>query len=563
MEIGLYALAFVLAIVVRLLRLGEIPLSDEEARWAMQAFDLTKGLRPEIGAQPAYVLLTALAFYAFQASNFAARLIPALFGSALIFAPHFFRDRLGDKAALVLTFALALEPGLLALSRLAGSPIMVVCAVLLAWGLWRTGRIREAGILAGIALLSGPSLWLGLLGLAAAYALSRGTAPLPAGYEQDETEAEAKPQPSNRQNLLIAGAFALGTYLTLGSLFLLAPGGLGAGLASIPAYFGGWLDFTNVPASRMFLALAFYQPVAVILAIVTLVRGILAWERMVIGLGFWLLAALVLSIANPSRQVADLAWALIPLWALASLEVARHLNPIRDGVWETLGMMGLTIAILSFAGMNFSTIALYPTETVQMRWAVFGGSLVLLGMSIALVAFGWSQQTALQGSLWGALLVAAVYTVSAALGAGQLRAQRTSEMWPAGTQTMQADALLRQMDAFSLEKTGAKQSLDVTVAGLDSPALRWALRNWHVTFGEAKISGTPSLAIAPEQVPSPNLESGYRGESFFWRAYPGWNEVTLADWLSWSILHEMPAGQENIILWARNDIFVNSQTKTP
>ena len=36
-ETGLIALAFALAIVLRLLKLGDIPLSDDEARWALQA----------------------------------------------------------------------------------------------------------------------------------------------------------------------------------------------------------------------------------------------------------------------------------------------------------------------------------------------------------------------------------------------------------------------------------------------------------------------------------------------------------------------------------------------
>jgi hypothetical protein len=555
----LFALAFGLAVVVRLLRLGEIPLSDDEARWAMQAFDLAKGLHPAIGPQPAYVLLMALVFYVLQASNFFARLLPALAGSALVFTPMFFRDRLGHKAALVLAFVLALEPGLLALSRLAGSPILAVSAVLFAWGLWRTGKIRAAGILAGLALLSGPSLWLGLLSLAAAYGLSRGLIHAPETDANDEAPSASL---FDRQNLLTFGAFALGTYLALGSLFLLVPGGLGAGIASIPAYFGGWLDFTDVPGPRLLMALALYQPLALILAIIALVRGLPKREPVTTSVAIWLLAALVLALANPSRQVADLAWALIPLWALAAIEAARHLNAIQDGTWETLGMLALTVAILMFAGLNFASLALQPADptSAQVRWGVLAGALLLLALSVGLVAFGWSRQTALQGSLWGALLVAVIYTLAASMGAGELRAQRSDEMWSSGTQTMQAAPLLRQINDFSRWKTGTEQALDITVAGLDSPALRWILRDWNATFTDLTIAGNPSLAIASEQLSSPEMEATYRGQTFFWRAYPGWNQAIPADWLRWSLLHEMPQGQENIILWVRNDIFTNSKT---
>src|SRR5512133_3676704 len=174
LDFGFFALAFVLALVIRLLRLGELPLNDNEALWAMQAFDLTKGLRPEIGAQPAYVLLTAFSFFVLQASNFAARFIPALFGAALTFVPFYFRDRLGSKSAIVLAFFMAFDPGLLALSRMAGSPLIALTAVLLAWGLWRAGNSRAAGIFAGIGLLAGPQFWPGLIGLAVAAGLLRG-----------------------------------------------------------------------------------------------------------------------------------------------------------------------------------------------------------------------------------------------------------------------------------------------------------------------------------------------------------------------------------------------------
>jgi hypothetical protein len=561
LENGLFALAFGLAVAVRLLRLGEIPLSDDEARWAMQAFDLTKGLRPEIGAQPAYVLLTALTFYILQASNFAARLIPALAGSALVFTPLFFLDRLGNKAMLVLSFALALEPGLLALSRLAGSPILAITAVMFAWGLWRTGKIRAAGVLAGVALLSGPALWPGLIGLGAAYAFIRGFASAEANAEAAPELASDQPQATPlRQNLLLAGAFALGTYLALGSFFLLAPGGLSGGMLSIPGYFGQWLDFTDVPGSRLLAALVLYQPLALILASAALIRGLPQRDRSTSALAFWLVLALVLALANPSRQVADLAWALIPLWALAALEISRHLNPIQDGVWETLGMTGLTLGFLFFAGLNFYSIALVDTDPVriQLHWGVLFGALVLLGLSIALVAFGWSKETSLQGSLWGALIVGVLYTLAVAMAAGGLRTYRTVEMWPTGTQTAQADALLGQMKDTARWKTGVDQALDVTAAGLDSPALRWLLRDWHVTFSDVTLSGNPSLAIVSDQLSSPDLESAYRGQAFFWRAYPSWNQLGLSDWLRWIALHELPQGQENIILWTRNDIFVNS-----
>jgi predicted membrane-bound dolichyl-phosphate-mannose-protein mannosyltransferase len=92
-----------------------------------------------------------------------ARFIPAIVGSALVFAPYYFRDRLKPLPALILAFLFAFDPGLVALSRQANGTILALTFLLFAWGMWRNGRAVPAGIFAGLALLSGPSLWSGLL----------------------------------------------------------------------------------------------------------------------------------------------------------------------------------------------------------------------------------------------------------------------------------------------------------------------------------------------------------------------------------------------------------------
>lgn len=562
-EFGLFALAFGLALAMRLIRLGELPLGDEEARWAMQALNLTRGLHPAIGAQPGYVTLTALAFFVLQASNFAARLAPAVFGALLSLAPYQFRDRLGFKPAIVLAFLIAFDPGLLALSRLAGSPSMALTALLFAWGAWRRRSIHAAGIWLGLALLSGPQVWAGLFGLALAWGLLRGFFSAQAG---EDSEAESKPAAEkaiDRKGWLSLALTAGGTYIILGSFFLLAAGGLGAGLASIPAYFGGWFQPSGVPATRLLIGLVFYELLAILLGIAGLVRGILKGEELTISLGLWLLAALVLALTNPSRQVADLAWALPPLLALAALEASNHIQPVLDGEWETAGMAAFTAALLIFAGLNYAAIALTPMDQItgQLRWWVLFGSLGLLAISILMVAYGWSPLTARQGGIWGGLLVMVFYSLSMSVAAGGLRTTRSFELWPSGAYVGQAKTLASQMNDLSRWSKGVNATLDVTIAGLDSPALLWQLRDWPVTvLPEANLSGSaPSLVITPDKTADPQLESAYRGQVLNWRVTPAWDQGLATDWLRWSILHDFPSIPEKLDLWARTDVFIDSQ----
>ncbi len=90
----LYAVAFLLALAVRLIKLGSLPLSDTEASLALQALGVAQGTHPILGSQPAYILLTSVLFYCLGAgTNFLARLIPALAGSTLALVPALFAHR--------------------------------------------------------------------------------------------------------------------------------------------------------------------------------------------------------------------------------------------------------------------------------------------------------------------------------------------------------------------------------------------------------------------------------------------------------------------------------------
>jgi hypothetical protein len=238
----------------------------------------------------------------------------------------------------------------------------------------------------------------------------------------------------------------------------------------------------------------------------------------------------------------------------------------------------LPLAILFFAGSNFVTIAASPLDmnaitreigpfeltAGQVYASVVLGALILLAASVALVAYGWSRSVAFQGSLWGVLLASAVFTLATSMVAANLRTYRTVELWQAGPRTMQAQVLLDQMNDLSRWNKGANQSLDVSVAGLDSPALHWLLRDWSdVTYSLAPtLTGTPSFVLASDKLSAPELNSAYRGQDFSWRNYPNWSAITPSDWLRWIVLHQAPEGQDKIILWTRSDIFPDSQNTT-
>jgi predicted membrane-bound mannosyltransferase len=105
-----YFIAFLLALGLRFIGLGVLPLTDKEASLALQALSLARGENPLLSGQPGYILLTSIPFYLSESTNFLARLIPALAGSLLVFTPYFWRDKLGERAAIIAAFLLAIAP---------------------------------------------------------------------------------------------------------------------------------------------------------------------------------------------------------------------------------------------------------------------------------------------------------------------------------------------------------------------------------------------------------------------------------------------------------------------
>jgi hypothetical protein len=554
-ETLLFALAFGLAVLLRLLRLGDLPLSDHEAAAALQAWQAAQGLHPVLGAQSGYVTLTAAIFYLFGSNEFLARLVPAVAGSLLVLVPWILRERLPGRSALYLAFIFAIGPGLLALSRTAGGAMMAVSFSLLAIAFWLTRRAYWAGASAGLALLSGPMLIPGLLGLGLAVLMNGGRFwEKPGGPDRDV-----------RGDALRATSVAAGVFIFVGSLLFLEPRGLGAAFSAIPAYLGGWVAAQQVPLSRVLVAFFVYQPLGIIFGLVGLVYGISGRSRFAAGLGFWLLAALTLALVYPARQVADLAWALIPLWTLAALGLDRTLDFSRENPWETVGLTVLTVTLLGFAYLNFLALAMAttPPEDAGLRWGFTAGTIVMLAVVIALVALGWSARIARRGAIWGIVIALGLYTVSAAMGAAGLKAVTENELWRDSPAVVDADILTQTLNQLSDTTRGAVQALPVTVYGVDSSALMWVLREWNPQQSEQLPTGSDApIIIGPDQ-PNVTFGAAYRGEGFTLRAAPDWDSASLGEWLRWLASREIPAEQDKIILWARTDLFPGGAPASP
>ncbi len=579
----LYWLAFLIALGFRLIQLGALPLTDSEAALALQALQIAQGKAPLLGPQPGYILLSSVLFAVIAATNFMARFIPAVAGSALVFAPYFFREKIKPRPALILAFFFAFDPGLVALSRQASSTILAVTFLLFAWGMWRNRRAIPAGIFAGLALLSGPSLWGGLLSLGLTWLFYQGMAAKPAPAE---TTDPSRPEASNRWSPITGNHLRISEYrpallsllVTLlfgGSLFFLSPNGLSAWLSALPDYLKGWTSPSAMSSGRVLLALFAYEPLGIFLAAISLLRGYRTRSRRILRLSLWLGVALLLAVFY--RQVSELVWVIIPLLTLAALELSRAFTIFPEERVE-VGVVVLALMILLvYMWFDLSKIALDPVSSLaSTTLPLFGGNVqlagapyvVLLGafliiiLCVSFVAFGWSVRTAWLGSTWALVIFLGVYSLATAWGSSGLRVKNGFELWVSDFPPVQSDLLGASLDEVSEFSLGHDTSQPVTVIGIDSPALEWTLRNRPVEKASAlDPQVAPPIVITPA-MDDLGLPAAYRGQDFFWRQRPLWAQVQNPDWIRWLVFRQFRAEtleDETIILWVRDDLFPDSR----
>lgn len=578
----LYGLAFLVALGFRLIQLGASPLTDSEATLALQALHIAQGKAPLIGSQSGYILFTSILFTVLNATNFMSRFLPAIVGSTLVFAPYFFREKIKPRPALILAFLFAIDPGLVAVSRQAGGTMMAATFLLFAWGMWRNRRAIPAGIFAGLALLSGLSLWAGLLTLGLTWLFLQGMELRSAirettdqsPYETSELHAE-RPITNSQLSITKYRPTLLALLITIlfgGTLFFLSPNGLSAWLSALPEYLKGWTAPSSMSAGRVLLTFIVYEPLGIFLAIVSLLRGYRTKSRRILRISLWLGVSLLLGVFY--RQVSELVWAIIPLLLLASLELARIFNIFAEERVEVGVVMVALMILLVYLWFNISKIALDPVSnlaattlpffgrTIQLAGApylVLLGTFLIMILCISFVAFGWSTRTAWLGTVWAFVIFLGIYSLAAAWGASGLRAQNGLELWTPDQAPAQPDLLLASVDDVSEFSLGHDRSQPVTIMGIESPALEWVLRDRAVEMLSAlDPQVAPPIVITPI-MNDLGLPAAYRGQDFTWRQKPLWEEIQNPEWIRWLVFRQLPRENETIILWVRDDLFPDAR----
>jgi len=547
--------ALVLALVFRLIRLGHTPLQDSEAEIALQALAAAEGSDTRFGSHMAVVGLTALDFFVFTSSNFLARFWTAIFGVLIVLVPFLLRKQLGEKPAIILSFVLAIAPDMVGLSRLIGSPLVGLVCLLLALVFFSHRKPILFGVSLALGLMGGASFWFGITILGVSFFLATSVFHL----VEDSAVRRMKP----KQDFWLRGSIAFGiTLAVVGTGFFLAPAGLSGIFTGLTDFMQGFGGSYYSPYFHMPLVLAAYAAPAVLFGIWGSLRSAYLKSKPDLFLTIWWLVGLAFILLYPGSKPADMIWISLPLWALSARVIYFKLRlPERSRLVVTATVV-MVVVVLAFVLLTLRAIlgqSMTQQQQLNSLIALIGGLFLIIAL-VLLVNFGWSTDVAFSGFLIGLLIVFLVNMVSLSVNTTGLAPELSHEIWYQDGALITTEWLERSLGRVISWNAQRGEPLEILVANYQKPGMEWVLRGYDEVYFVSTLPPTSQAGILiTDELSSPQLSEGYRGQDLVWERKARWAGLTAFQYLDWLVTREAPTTQAQVIFWVRTDLMPDEQ----
>ncbi|MCD4686285.1 MAG: glycosyltransferase family 39 protein [Anaerolineae bacterium] len=616
LEVLIYVALAVLALTLRLVQLGNVPLDDAQAHQALAALRMVNAdvVGGELVAEsPLTLVLNAITFTLQpNGGDAAARFPVALGGVLLVLAPALWRRYVNPLPALLMAGLLALSPVALLASRTMSPAVWTMLLTLVApWLVLRYVETRKssyaiaatAAFLA-LVLLTEPGGFLMLLALGFGVLFAVLT-----DLDDDADSLDAIRELLREWpwiNGLIAGVLVI---VGVGTLFYWLPSGLTSVGNTLYAGVRGFLErpLGQPVAFPLWVLLRYEFGLALfgLLAVYRAIREGGFFERALVG---WFLASLMWSVGYAGAGAGHALWLVVPLAALTALSITNWLTERANVLWDvphwavplhaiivfavwqvialsivlvgkhllvelpagiTAGDMGdvLFDGIYNRNANNAQTVYVndipvwdYILGNIQVRtvWAFM--FVLVQGVLFFLSGSLWGARAAWRGFALGTLSVFLLFGISLGGRAALLHADDVREYFYADPVTDDVHELRASLQEMSLRATGEPHLIDITAWLPDDGALAWALRDYpNVQYVDGVGPEVDTaLVLLPEMVQPIPLGGDYISKDLITRE--AWSADTLSwkDMLMWlykSDTAQRPTIAEVLRLWVRNDVY--------
>lgn len=517
-EVAFYVALVLFALLLRLIALGDKPLHHDESLHATYAWYLFQGRGYQYDAMmhgPLQFHIVALIFYLFGVSTFTARLLPALFGAAIVAVPFFLRRELGRSGTLFLAVGLTLSPSFLYFSRFLRNDIYIAFFTLSMIAVFFRFLERPRGRLI---ILAGALCSLSFCA---------------------------------KENTYIT-MFVFGTFVlaVLGRELLLRPTVAADGTVQPP--FRPFVDGARAVGAEPFV-----------------------YATVVFAVIFTLFFTTFFS--HPTGLVDGLTKS-VDYW-LSQQPVARGSEPwyyyvVIVPAYEPLSILfGLAGCVLALRYRTYwaafllwyaaGSLLLYSWAGEKMPWLVLHVLLPFMLLAAWMLDWIWQRRA----SVWAQLALAlagllAVYMVHSAFLLAYVNPANPVEMLVYVQTTPDVLTVTREIKTIAT-RSGQGYAMPITIDGKDSWPFVWYLRNFHAVSYPGSVTEpqtAPVVIVADEDnAQIAPFMTNYVGQEYQLRAW--WVEQPLNQsdpmkWLRWALWREPwnPLGSYNFHLYLRRDL---------
>ncbi len=589
LEMALYVLVTLAALLLRVVNLDARPLAPDEAQTAAAAWEFLNGGTVGAYASPLLFTLNWLSFFLFGAFDLTARFLPAVLSALIVLLPLLTRGALGKTGAFAAALLLAFSPTTIFFARTLSGVELAVGAALGALALfWHYRQLNSTRALFGGALLAGLALTAdaaaftifiaGGIYFAIVWARARG-----GQTESDAIEnAEMSLTTALRIPLVRAAILFAVTYLVSATTFLLNRDGLGIAFN----LFGEWVNaFSSIgDFASPVNWLVVYEPLALIfglagLVLVATLRGEQPNDTNLLRLFALvsLFAFLFYAIAgnkNPSGVIP----VAVPLALLAGWFIGNLLERARDdiemtGGWSTTvsGEIPVLVMLLVLAALiylqsasflqqsRFSPAldALYQVLTVASAEASLTAaaitlaiiSVLLLGVFIGLsiLLVGAARTTTL--CAFAVLIILALGMVRATWLLNFSNFEPLRELAAPNQTPLQMRDLVRDLEFYSEARYGDAHIIQTAATPELGAVGRWYLRAFPNLDWTNDLAAMENAQVILTTLPTPP-PGDWMGQAF--RVNTTWEPTNLDGIALWKWFMMREGGNESaqtIMMW--------------
>jgi hypothetical protein len=539
-----FFLAFLIGFLIRIINLKDLVFTQAELGLAHQALQISRRIAESTSTVPAYTGLTSITFFLFETSNFLARLWPAMIGSGLILLPLAWKDKLGQKASLILSFALALDPTMILFSRAINGGIFALVGLVASLSFLKIKKPILAGLSVGIAFLSGPNFWIfSVLIFPLLYLIRR------EGSLEELNKSSIRPQ---------MPGFAIGLFLSIGLLstsFLLDPKGLsgiGSGLITL-------IRSVSIPYEK-----PIYHPFYLLLAhsilpIILLVSAYLQSKkknssRLFSFLGLSILISVFIFLIFCRNDYSLLLWPVTLAWIggasyLASLKFSRATLNL-----PLVGLIAFVLTILIYLSIHMKNLAKQSFGSPQfwnVSLLIFAG-IILLTSALWLLTFAWPKAEGYRAFQIAFLVFFGLMSLASSFrGLAQQQQFRWLEYLDNSLILPNGEVQLILHD-FTLSGKPLEQAGEFSL--LDLPVeTEWYFKQFY----KSSTMTQTVIGLSRNDIP-PDSQTPFRGMSVVFERSINWL-ATPTDLYLRAIFSNLPAFiDQDAVLWVQTDLFTGA-----